>query len=118
MLGRATTGERVAMNLVEGFLGASECGVWIDDELFPIGEGRFLFDAKDAHKPWRVRSSDDALDLTFQPRAVHAEARNLYVVRSHFVQPVGTYEGTVRVGGKTYTLATALGVSEDQDVVW
>ena len=118
LLGRATTGERVGMNLVEGFLGECECGVWIDDTLYPVGEGRFEFDAKNPLSPWRITSADGAVDLKFVPGGMHAEKNDFKVVRSHFVQPVGAYSGTLRVGDRTLTLEGVLGVAEDQDVVW
>lgn len=116
LLGRATTGERVGMNLVQGFLGERECGVWIDDTLYPIGEGRFVFD--DPLKPWKVTSTDGAIDLHFEPGGMHAEKNDFKIVRSRFVQPVGAYRGTIRVGGRELKLEGALGVAEDQDVTW
>jgi hypothetical protein len=118
LLGRATTGERIGMNLVEGFLGECECGVWVDDALHPVGEGRFEFDANDPLKPWRIRTADGGVDLHFEPGGMHAEKNDFKVVRSHFVQPVGTYTGTIKLGDKTLTLDKVLGVAEDQDVVW
>lgn len=118
LLGRAKSGERIGMNLVEGFLGECECGVWIDDTLHPVGEGRFSFDVNDPMKPWTITSTDGALDLRFEPGAMHAEKNDFKVVRSRFLQPVGAYSGTVRVGGKVLTLDRVLGVAEDQDVLW
>ena len=118
LLGRATDGTRVGMNLVEGFLGERECGVWLDDELHPVGEGIFSFDAKRPLSPWTIRTTCGAVDLAFEPHALHAESENLIVVKSRFVQPIGKYKGTIRVGGRTVTLDGVLGVAEDQDVLW
>lgn len=116
LLGRATTGERIGMNLVEGFLGECECGVWVDDTLYPVGEGRFLFG--EPLQPWMISSTDGAVDLRFEPGGMHSEKNDFKVVRSRFVQPVGAYSGTIRVDGRTLTLDRVLGVAEDQDVVW
>jgi hypothetical protein len=118
LLGRTTSGERIGMNLVEGFLGECECGVWIDDVLHPVGEGRFSFNKDSPLDPWTITSSDGALDLRFEPGGMHAEKNDFKVVRSSFLQPVGTYSGTIRVGGRTLTIDRVLGVAEDQDVVW
>jgi hypothetical protein len=118
LLGRAKTGERVGLNLVEGFLGERECGVWIDDVLHPIGEGRFEFDPRAPTQPWRIRSTDGALDLHFEPGGIHAERTDFKVLKSNFVQPVGAYRGSITVGGKTYEVDRVLGVAEDQDVLW
>lgn len=117
LMGRARSGEEVAMNLVEGFLGERECGVWANGELFGVGEGRFGFDPRDPLQKWTVRSECGAVDLRFSPGAMHAESTDFKVLRSKFVQPIGRYEGTIRVGGRSYEV-DALGVAEDQDVLW
>jgi hypothetical protein len=117
-LGRATSGERIAFNLVEGFVGESECAVWIDGEVHPVAEGRFAFDARKPLDPWNVRTADDAFDLRFVPGGMHADNTNLGVIRSRFVQPAGAYSGRIRAAGKTFELKDVLGVSEDQDVLW
>jgi hypothetical protein len=118
LLGRAKSGERVALNLVEGFVGEDECGVWIDGELYPLAEGRFTFDAERTLDPWRIETAEGAVDLSFRPGGQHAEHKDLKVVRSRFVQPVGHYTGTIKAGGKVLELEDVLGVAEDQDVLW
>jgi hypothetical protein len=117
-MGRAKGGARVALNLVEGFVGEPECAVWIDDELFPVGEGRFRFERDNPRAPWHISTADGAVDLELSPGGVHAEHKNLGVVRSRFVQPAGTFRGTIRAGGRELELDDVLGVTEDQDVVW
>jgi hypothetical protein len=118
LLGHATSGERVGMNLVEGFLGERECGVWIDDTLHPIGEGRFEFNRRSPEQPWIIKSADGAVDLRFEPGAIHAEHNDFKLLRSDFLQPIGAYSGTLRIDGRTLTLDRVLGVAEDQDVLW
>ncbi len=44
LLGHAESGERVGLNLVQGFVGEPECALWIDGALHPLAEGRFTFD--------------------------------------------------------------------------
>ena len=117
-LGRATTGESVGFNIVEGFVGEAECAAFVEGELHPLGEGRFVFSADQPLEPWRLTTTCGALDLTFDPGAVHAEKKNLGVVRSRFIQPVGAFSGRLRVGGKELALSHVPGVTEDQDVVW
>ncbi len=110
---------RVAMNLVEGFVGEPECAIWVNDELFPVAEGRITFDKSDTMRDWQVRSADGAVDLTFVPGGVHAERTNLGVVASRFIQPVGLYSGTIRLPGRPeITLENVPGVTEDQDSLW
>jgi hypothetical protein len=121
-LGRATTGETVVLNLVEGFVGEPECAVWVDGELIPLGEGRFRYDLARPLAEWQLGTSCGAVDLRFKPFALHAEQKNLVLVRSHFLQPVGGFSGTVRLpsgrGGRTLFLDDVPGVTEHQDVVW
>ena len=117
-MGRARTGERVAWNLVEGFVGELECAVWVDGELYPVGEGRFTFSRERPLDPWLVRTTDGALDLRFTPAGVHREHKDFGVLRSLFIQPVGTYAGTLEVGGRRLELDGVAGVSEDQEMLW
>lgn len=118
-LGHARGGERVAFNVVEGFVGEPECGLWIDDRLYPIGEGRFTYDLAQPLRPWQIRTTCGALDLTFEPSAIHAERENLGLVASTFLQPVGRFRGAVHVPGRPPLDVDALpGVSEHQDVRW
>jgi hypothetical protein len=117
-MGRARTGERVAFNLVQGFVGEPECTAWIDGQVFPLREGRFSFDAESPLSEWRVTTADGAVDLRFTPGGMHSEAKNLGVVSSRFVQPAGSYRGTLRAGGRELELEGVLGVTEDQEVTW
>ncbi len=125
-LGKAKTGERIAFNLVEGFLGAKECGAWIlppegsgdAASLIPLGEGRFTLDSRHPLDPWRISTTCGALDLVFRPGGAHSEEKDFGIIRSRFLHPVGMYSGTLRAGGKTLELSEVLGVAEDQDVLW
>ncbi|MDQ3037367.1 MAG: DUF2804 domain-containing protein, partial [Myxococcota bacterium] len=118
LMGRARGGEPIALNLVQGFVGEPECAVWIDGEPVPLAEGRFTFAQEAPERPWRVRTADGAVDLAFEPGGVHREHRDLRVARARFVQPVGTFSGTIDVGGRRLELERVPGVVEDQDVVW
>jgi hypothetical protein len=118
-LGRARSAERVALNLVQGFVGEPECAVWIDGELYPLTEGRIEYTEGDPRAPWRVRTAGGEVDLRFEPGDVHGEAHDYGVVKSKFVQPAGSFSGTIRVPGREpVELDRVLGVVEDQDVTW
>jgi hypothetical protein len=82
----------------------------------PLAEPRFTFDRERPAEPWRLEG--EGIDLRFEVGAVHSQYTNLLVVRSYFLQPVGTFHGTIRVGGDTRTLDGVPGVVEDQDVLW
>jgi hypothetical protein len=118
-LGRLTGGEPFALNVVEGFVGEAECAAWVGKELVGLGEGRFEFDRARPDAPWKVTTTDGAARLTMTPGAVHEERRDLFVVRSRFVQPCGAWSGTLTLPGRApLRIERALGVTEDQDVTW
>jgi hypothetical protein len=117
-MGRADTGEAIAFNLVDGFVGDAECCVWVDGKLHPVGMGQFSFEPDRLLRPWRVRSACGAIDLEFEPGDIHAEHQDLALVKTRFVQPAGAYSGKITVAGRTYTLSRVLGVTEDQDALW
>jgi hypothetical protein len=120
-LGLAKNGEPFAVNLVEGHVGEPECAAWTGQDVHPLSEGRFALDPSHPLEPWRVTTADGGVDLLFSPGAVHAETKSLGIVRSRFLQSVGTYEGTVRLGDRPdrpLEVEAMLGVAEDQDVLW
>jgi hypothetical protein len=119
VLGRATSGERVGVNLVEGFVGEPECAVWVDDQLYPVGEGQMTFNPSRPLDPWRVTSTCGAVDLEFTPGDAHIESDQLGVVASKFLQAAGRYSGTITIPGRSpLKLDGVLGVTEDQDTLW
>jgi hypothetical protein len=118
-LGRARSGEKVGLNLVEGFVGAPECAAWVDGELYPLAEGRFVFDRARPDAPWQVRTEDGGTHLAFDVLGVHSERMNLGIVASRFIQAAGVFRGTIAIEGKgKLELEDVLGVTEDQDVLW
>lgn len=120
--GRLADGTPVGVNLVEGFnessAEANENALWLGDRLYPLARARFDYHPKELMAPWRLMTVDGAVDLRFQPLYVHREERDLRVVVSHFAQPVGFFEGTVRLGDRTLELSNVPGVTEDQDMLW
>lgn len=120
--GRLEDGTPLGFNLVEGFNetrdDVNENALWVDGRLFPLGRARFTFRRDDPLEPWAVETRDGTLALDFKPIAAHREHKDLVLVKSHFVQPVGLYSGTVTAGGRTLRLLDLPGVAEDQDILW
>jgi Protein of unknown function (DUF2804) len=120
--GRLDDGTPLGLNLVEGFNEAredvNENALWLGDRLLPLGRARFLWNRDDPLDRWHVTTTDGAVDLTFRPIAAHREDRDLVLVRSRFVQPVGTWEGRVRALGREHRLHRVPGVAEDQRATW
>ncbi|WP_047860822.1 DUF2804 domain-containing protein [Archangium gephyra] len=121
LAGRLADGTPVGLNLVEGFnesSGINENALWLGSRLYPLGRAHFEYDRRELMSPWRIRTGDGAVDLRFQPLYVHREDHDFKVVVSHFAQPLGLFEGTVRVDGQTHRLSGVPGVTEDQDMLW
>jgi hypothetical protein len=117
--GRGSSGEPFAFNVVQGFVGQAECAAFCGvspGEVTPIAEPRFEFDLEHPMRPWKI--SGKGIDLTFEPGAIHAQTTQLVIVRSRFVQPVGSFTGTIRVRGRDIRLEGLPGVVEDQDTLW
>jgi hypothetical protein len=115
-LGKAASGEPFGFNVVQGFVGEAECAAFLGSEVVPIAEPRFELDVEHPMNPWRLVG--DGIDLAFRPGGVHAQRTNLVIVKSRFVQPVGTFRGTLRVAGRDVVVEGLPGVVEDQDVLW
>lgn len=111
----------VAFNLVSGINdtdAASENVVWVDGMAVPVGRIDFQFDAAATSSPWRIASDDGIVDLVFEPIGEHREHRDLGFARSHFVQVLGTFRGTINALGRSRRMSMVAGVTEDQDVLW
>ena len=96
----------------------NENALWLGTELIPLGRARFTWDRNNLLAPWAVRTIDGAVDLRFKPFGMHQELRDLVLVKSSFNQPVGVWEGELKVGDRTYVVKDAPGVTEDQSVLW
>jgi hypothetical protein len=119
--GRAQDGQAVGWNLTEGFAAreaaSTENAVWIGGEPHVVGAAWFDRPAEGAG-PWHVHTDDGAVDLTFAPAAGHRENHNLLLASSRFLQLAGLYQGTLRLAGRSWTVAQVVGVAEDQHVRW
>lgn len=120
--GRLSDGTPVGFNLVQGFnetrADVNENALWVGGKLHPLGRARFTWRKDEVLDPWAVETDDGVLKLAFKPLAAHREERNLGLVKSHFVQPVGLFDGTVTLDGVSRPLSKIPGVTEDQDVLW
>jgi len=112
--GRDTSGEPIAFNLVQGFIGAAECAVWTPDGLFSVSEGVFTGARADED----VRTQAGELALQFREEHAHTERTRLGVIESDFAQRLGTFAGRLRAGERLATVEGLRGVTEDQAVLW
>lgn len=110
----------VGFNLQQGYFGANENALWLDGQLIPLGAAHFEFDPRQPMAPWTIRTDDGLLDLVFTPEGARQEDRQLLVVASHYVQPVGTFSGIVRASkdAPARQITRLLGVTEDHRSRW
>jgi hypothetical protein len=113
-------GPGLGFNLQAGYFGANENALWLDDDLIALGEARFEFSSVDPLAPWRVWTVDGLLDLRFTPEGARAEDKDLLVAASHYVQPIGTFDGAVKAGPQAPARAVRqlVGVTEDHRSRW
>jgi hypothetical protein len=120
--GRLEDGTPIGFNLVDGFnepaAGPGENVLFLGDQLQPVGPAEFRFNSADPLDLWQLSTADGAVALTFRPLHTHRDVRDLLLLRSRFVQPLGFFTGTLRFRGQTLTLTDLPGVTEDQDMLW
>ncbi len=104
----------VAFNFSDGFLqGEGENVVWIDGE--PQAAGPVTFSLPEAPLgSWRVQSADGRVDLTFRAEGYRAQTVDLKVIFSRYLQPFGTFSGTVN----GIAVDGVPGVAEDHAARW
>jgi len=114
-------GKRIGFNLGEGVNSAlpGENALWSGEAPAYLPEVRFTFESAAPLAPWRIRSDDGSVDLTFTGAGAHRESRNLLVAKSRFVQVAGEFNGKLRgPGGRAIEVVGLPGVVEDQFVRW
>ena len=120
--GRLADGTPLGFNLVEGFneghASANENALWVGGKVVPLGRARFTFNRNDVLEPWAITTPDREVDLRFRAFHVHRDMRDLKVIKSHFLQPLGVFRGSIVVGGQRLVIDDVPGVTEDQDMVW
>lgn len=96
----------------------SENCLWLDGQCLPVGLAQFDYDRRDPMQPWRVRSDDGAVDLTFRPVGAHTERMDLLLFATDFKQLFGRFDGTVRTDAGTIQIAGLSGFVEEQYAKW
>jgi hypothetical protein len=113
-------GADVGFNLQAGYFGANENALWLDGDLIPLAAANFAYDHNDPLAPWHVSTSDGLLDLRFEPEGARREDKNLLIAASRYVQPIGTFSGTVRasLAAPVRDITGLVGVTEDHASRW
>jgi hypothetical protein len=99
-VGRLADGRPLALHLAEGLEGLAPDDGGQDVLLMGAGPRRLppvavQGDPRSASAPWRIASTDGAVDLALQPAATHREARELLLFSTTATQLAGTLTGRV-----------------------
>ena len=120
LLVRLKDGRRLGINLVSGVndRGFTENVYWVDGKPIKVDVVDFEYDS-DAilATPWRIRSNDGRVDLSFRADSERAENINLGVVMSRFHQPFGRYEGRLEIDGFMQDVSL-YGMVEEHQARW
>jgi hypothetical protein len=118
--GKLKDGRRLGINLVSGVndRGFTENVFWIDGKPIKVDVVDFDYD-RDAMltTPWRIRSNDGRVDLSFQADSERAEDINLGLLVSRFHQPFGQFEGRLEIDGVMEDVSL-VGMVEEHQARW
>lgn len=98
--GIAHDGTRIGFNFSSGVYesGLLENTVWINGTPFKQREIIFAYDRENPLNPWRITSEDGLVDLKFMPEGIRSADDNLGIIKSKFIQPCGSFEGSIKAG--------------------
>jgi len=111
-------GANLTHNVIEDDERFNENCIWHGNSVSLVGAARFDI-PKDPMQPWRIKTTDGAVDLELIPQGMRRERLNLGLARSDYDQPYGLYSGTlVDSEGRKHTVADSFGVAEDHVAAW
>jgi len=118
--GLAADGTRIGFNLSQGVneTGFTENAFWADGAMVKADLADFRYDDLDPLKPWRVRTADGKVDLSFKPEGQRTSRVNLGIISSRFRQPFGSYSGRLTDGRRTWELGDVSGFVEEHESTW
>ncbi len=114
-------GRSLGMNLSCGVneTGFTENAFWIDNEMTFVNPVNFIFDKNNLYSPWKIRSSDNRVNLDFYPKNHRGEKINAGFVASRFTQMMGVFRGwVVCETGEKIQLDDCPGWTEDHYAKW
>ena len=93
--GFSTAGQRVGINVACGVNETSitENCFWVDGKIYKLEGVTFDYDRSNLMNPWRLSTSNGALDLSFSAQGLRQEKINALLLASDFKQPFGFFDG-------------------------
>lgn len=116
-VGITETEKIIGLNLVDRFNGNMENILWVNGQKMVLSSAKFSFEKPFDKTDWLIETNDGILNCHLSPRGARSENVNALVMKSQFIQPFGTLDGTVVIDGKTERF-TAYGVVEDHHAIW
>lgn len=127
--GRTPQGSLVGLNLSAQVYDdeqgdSQENALWLDGRVYLLGGVQFELPNNPRCEPWKIRSRSTGspeVDLVFTPLGTREEQLNAGVIKSNFIQPYGTYQGTLcpKDGAlPSISVNGLLGVVETHHSVW
>ncbi len=119
--GQLGDGKRIGLNLAAGVneTGVTENCLWVDGALTKLNMAIFEFDRYQPEKPWRVKTTDGLLELTFEPCGKREEKIDVFFMASNFKQMFGHFSGwVIDANGTKITLENVPGFMEDHYAKW
>ena len=119
--GIASDGTPVGFNFSSGVYenGLLENIVWINGTPLQQGDILFDYDAKNPEHPWHIKSKDGRVNLKFTPEGMRRANDNLGVIKSKFIQPCGSFEGSIKTRDNLCLhLLSVGGVVEEHFAKW
>lgn len=113
-------GKKIGFNLGYGFgntTAASENMIFYDGKAYKTEEVTFHIPKDengkdDFMKPWRISSSDNAINLTFTPIIDRRDHTNVLIIQSLQDQVFGKFSGELRFNNQVLKIDNLLGFSE------
>ena len=121
LAGRSADGRIAGLNVSCGVNETSftENCFWLDGALHKVDTVAFEYDRRDLLRPWRLRSADGRVELTFAPEGMHVERVNAFVLATNFQQLFGRFSGTLTTAaGERVAIHDVLGFCEEHYAKW
>ncbi len=111
-------GVNLTHNVIKDDERFNENCIWHGNSISLLGAARFDV-PKDPMQPWRIRTTDGAVELELTPQGLRHERVNLGLAASAYNQPYGLYSGTlVDSTGRKHAVEKAFGIAEDHVATW
>ncbi len=119
--GKDNNGSHIGFNFSLGVYeyGLLENTVWINGSPKKTGPVKFIYDEENPELPWQISSRDGRIQILFKPEGVRSANDNLGFIKSKFIQPCGSFEGSVQIGNEApIKFSDISGVVEEHFAKW